>query len=572
MLSILNLISLVYILTAVISILLVSLVWGRRNTPGTQPFIVMMAAVTLLAIGNIMELVNTEVGAKYFWVCVEYIGIVAVPACYLCFALEYTGRKFDQRRVTIILAIMPIIVLLAVWTNDWTHIYYVAQTPTTLGDTIMVERQYAPLFYIWLAYSYFLLVLATILMVKALVNAQEERRRQIELVIVGSLAPWIANIFYFILVPLRYIDLTCVGFTITGVAVFIAFSRYDLFDVAPLARSSVVGSMDDAVVVMDQYNRVVDANLAAAALASRSLGKIIGRNLAEGFSNVPALVKAAVQSSEGVPQEVSEVGRYFEVRSFALKMTSNRPLGKVAVIREVTESKRQELALMEAQERIELLNSVARQDMLNMSMAISGYAALLEEQLTTPRQKEYVAKIKRSARNIESQVKFTKEYLELGGNMPVWQNVPETLQRAAEASDLNDMRLELQITSLEVYADPLINRVLFILMDNVSRHAKGATYISAHFDISYGELKLIIEDDGPGVVREEKEAIFQRNYGKNTGYGLFFARQILQLTGFAIIENGVEGKGARFEISVPQGSYRLHPAGESDAVSARADL
>ena len=134
-------------------------------------------------------------------------------------------------------------------------------------------------------------------------------------------------------------------------------------------------------------------------------------------------------------------------------------------------------ALLEAQERIELLNSVARQDMLNMSMAISGYAALLDEQLTTPRQKEYVAKIKRSARNIENQVKFTKEYLELGGNMPAWQNVPEALQRAIEASDLKDIHLEMEIDTLEVYADPLINRVFFILVDNISRHAKGATRI-----------------------------------------------------------------------------------------------
>jgi signal transduction histidine kinase len=327
--------------------------------------------------------------------------------------------------------------------------------------------------------------------------------------------------------------------------------------------------MDDAVVVMDQSGKVVDVNLAAASLASKAIVKIVGHSLADGFSTKPSLVRAIAQSSEGVPEEVQEEGRFFEVRSFAIKMTNSRLLGKVAVIREVTERRKQELALAEAHDRIELLNSVARQDILNMSMAISGYASLLEEQVQTPKHKEYVAKIKRSARNIENQIKFTKEYLELGGNAPAWQSIPDMMQKAVEASDLKDLKLEMNIGQLEVYADPLLNRVFFILADNISRHAKSAKRISLNYDISYGELKLVIEDDGPGVAREEKEAIFQRNYGKNTGYGLFFARQILQLTGFAIIENGVEGKGARFEISVPQGSYRLLPNGNgADAAPA----
>jgi PAS domain S-box-containing protein len=463
---------------------------------------------------------------------------------------------------------MPVIVLFAVWTNDWTHLYYLSQDAAQVGDAVMVNRVYGPVFYIWIVYSYAILAIATYFMIKAYRSAQEERRKQIQLIIAGSLAPWIANIFYFALAPLRYVDLTCVGFVITGVAVFIAFFRYDLFDVAPMARSSVVGSMDDAVVVMDQSGKVVDVNLAAASLASKAIVKIVGHSLADGFSTKPALVRVIAQSSEGVPEEVQEDGRYFEVRSFAIKMTNSRTLGKVAVIREVTERRRQELALAEAHDRIELLNSVARQDILNMSMAISGYASLLEEQVQSPKHKEYVAKIMRSARNIENQIKFTKEYLELGGNIPAWQSIPEMMQRAVEASDLKDLKLEMNIGQLEVYADPLLNRVFFILADNIARHAKGAKRISLTYEISYGELKLAIEDDGPGVAREEKEAIFQRNYGKNTGYGLFFARQILQLTGFAIIENGVEGKGAHFEISVPQGSYRLLPPGENGADAA----
>jgi hypothetical protein len=55
---------------------------------------------------------------------------------------------------------------------------------------------------------------------------------------------------------------------------------------------------------------------------------------------------------------------------------------------------------------------------------------------------------------------------------------------------------------------------------------------------------------------EDKERIFELGFGKNTGYGLFLVREVLSITGFSIRETGEEGKGARFEISIPPGMYR----------------
>jgi len=57
------------------------------------------------------------------------------------------------------------------------------------------------------------------------------------------------------------------------------------------------------------------------------------------------------------------------------------------------------------------------------------------------------------------------------------------------------------------------------------------------------------------VPPENKELIFKRGFGSNTGLGLFLTREILAITGIEIAETGV--KGARFEIRVPQGRYRI---------------
>ncbi len=48
---------------------------------------------------------------------------------------------------------------------------------------------------------------------------------------------------------------------------------------------------------------------------------------------------------------------------------------------------------------------------------------------------------------------------------------------------------------------------------------------------------IVCEDDGDGIPDDKKEMIFEKNFGKNTGLGLFLAREILSITGITIQEN-----------------------------------
>jgi len=70
------------------------------------------------------------------------------------------------------------------------------------------------------------------------------------------------------------------------------------------------------------------------------------------------------------------------------------------------------------------------------------------------------------------------------------------------------------------------------------------------------DLIVVWEDNGIGIAADEKERIFERGFGKNTGLGMFLVREILSLTGITIKETGEPGTGARFEIIVPKGAYR----------------
>ena len=108
----------------------------------------------------------------------------------------------------------------------------------------------------------------------------------------------------------------------------------------------------------------------------------------------------------------------------------------------------------------------------------------------------------------------------------------------------------------EVFADPLIAKVCNNLVDNAVRHGGKNTTLWFSIEGREGDYIIVCEDDGCGVMADEKEKIFERGFGKNTGLGLFLSREILAITDITITENGTPGKGARFEMTVPKGMWR----------------
>ena len=62
-----------------------------------------------------------------------------------------------------------------------------------------------------------------------------------------------------------------------------------------------------------------------------------------------------------------------------------------------------------------------------------------------------------------------------------------------------------------------------------------------------------------GITDGDKKKLFRKGFGKHTGLGLFLSREILAITNITITENGIPGKGARFEIMVPKGMWRMNP-------------
>jgi signal transduction histidine kinase len=157
-------------------------------------------------------------------------------------------------------------------------------------------------------------------------------------------------------------------------------------------------------------------------------------------------------------------------------------------------------------------------------------------------------------KTIQQQIEFTRIYEDLGSQQPVWINLDSIIPHSSVPASVT---LVSEIADLSVFADPLIDKVFFNLLDNSLRHGQQVTLIRISSRESDGTLTVVWEDNGCGIPDEDKENIFRRGFGKNTGLGMFLAREILSLTDMVIKETGVQGKGARFEITVPKGGWRV---------------
>ena len=132
-----------------------------------------------------------------------------------------------------------------------------------------------------------------------------------------------------------------------------------------------------------------------------------------------------------------------------------------------------------------------------------------------------------------------------------------TVRRAAAQLPLADISLKVQFDGISIYADPLIEKVFYNLMENTVRHGEHVTEILLSLEKTDDVLTILYEDNGVGITPEFKEKIFIRGFGKHTGLGLFLIREILSITGITIAETGEYGKGVRFAIRVPNDRYRL---------------
>jgi PAS domain S-box-containing protein len=228
----------------------------------------------------------------------------------------------------------------------------------------------------------------------------------------------------------------------------------------------------------------------------------------------------------------------------------------IAVVRDISERKRLEEALRKTNAKLGIMNSITRHDMLNQLTVLNGFIDLGREKEKDPKLVAYLNKMNQAATNLKEQIDFSKDYQEIGVKAPGWVSVSR--QTTEAFAMLHPQRITMEITTgdVEVLADHLAEKVPYNLIDNSVRHGKHVTRIKMSAEQKGDAMMIVYQDDGKGISPADREHLFQKGFGKNTGLGLFLIREILAITGITIEEKGQFGKGVRFEMLVPAGGWR----------------
>lgn len=239
--------------------------------------------------------------------------------------------------------------------------------------------------------------------------------------------------------------------------------------------------------------------------------------------------------------------------------------GKPAILGttlDVTEQRAAQEGLRQANKKLNLLGSITRHDLLNKFTALQGYLEIIQAGVIDDSVREHLSKQEQILAAIREQIHFSEDYEQIGNQKPTWHNLERVVRNVAESLPLEAQSLRVELENVEILADPLLERVFYNLMENTLRHGSDAKEIQYSAEETSEGLRIVYADDGKGVAQKDKEKIFLRGFGKNTGLGLFLIREILMITGITIRESGDPGEGARFEILVPKGYYRIPPAQE----------
>ncbi len=236
---------------------------------------------------------------------------------------------------------------------------------------------------------------------------------------------------------------------------------------------------------------------------------------------------------------------------------SGKPIGIYGVLRDDSERKRAKDAIELANKKLNLMNNITRHDILNTITGLLGCVDMANATNSSDERMQLLNDIKDLTRIIQRQIAFTKEYQEVGVHLPLWQNVNTVITRVLQNFSASSPNIFVEMENVEIYADPMLEKVFYNLVDNAIRYGENITTIKFYSRIDDKGLSVLCEDDGAGIPPEDKTRIFERGVGRNTGMGLFLTREILGITGITIMENGVYGKGARFEIHIPRGTFRF---------------
>jgi signal transduction histidine kinase len=560
---------------AAVSLALALYVWQRHPAAGSRMLALLAASAGLWAFGYGLELASLDPESLRFWVRVQYLGIASTPLFWFLFVRSYLGDPLS-RGAAWSLAALPILTVLLVWSNDWHGLVHADPRIVSEGGRFRFIPEYGPYFLLHTAYAYALTLLGAGQLFRALWRSPGRYAGQLTALVAAALLPLVAN-FVYVLRLWPPIDLTPIGFALSALLIAWALYRYRLLDLLPIARSVVMDSLEDAVLVLDEEERIIDANPAAHRLVSRQ-GGLVGKRLDEVFVERSEVLERYRALAKPHRETIVAAGRFFELQ-FSPLASGGRRRGQVVVLRDISRQVQVEAELRGAKEVAEAANQAKSQFLANMShelrtplTSIIGFAELLgDDDLDAAKRREYARNVLAAGQHLFRLIDEVLTFAKLEEGLVTLE--PSEVDLAALCRQVvawvtprlaqqgNSLALELAGDLGHIYTDAeKLQQILLQLLDNAGKFTKGGKVTLSAYRRDEDEVVLQVTDTGIGIAPEHLPIIFgafvqvdgssTRRYG-GSGLGLALAERFCRLLKGRISVQSSLGVGSSFTVLLP---------------------
>ena len=334
-----------YVVSATLCFLSAGMAWKRQTNPGTSPFALMMLSLAIWSFASIFEAGAMTANEKIFWSQWQYLGITTISPLWLIFAAEYTGKsEFLARKIRWMIWVIPIATLLLAFTNELHGLIWTDVT-VTLDGLHLGYYTHGVAFYVHLVFSYACLLVGTIWLVKDFLTGQKGRRFQSMIFVVAVVISWIANILYILgLSPIPGLDITPLSFSLIALVMSWSILSYKIFDLVPIARNTLLGSMVEGVIVIDPNDIILEINPAAIDITGYKGIHPLGRSIWEVCSEYGDVIeqfrdKTDLKAEVEIPGDQS---RIIDLQITSIDMDGENTSGQLIVLRDITKRKEAE--------------------------------------------------------------------------------------------------------------------------------------------------------------------------------------------------------------------------------------
>ena len=548
--------------SAIITAALGIYAWRHRTVPGATSFAILMLTALVLTLSNALEMAGTDLPTKLFWANVQYLSYAASPVVWLVLALQRTNReRWLTRRNLALLTIVPIITVLLVWTNDLHSLVRHNVYLDTAGPFPVIGKTNGPWFWANVGYGYALFVVTIFLLIKTLWRAPSLYRRQALTILISLLLPLTSSALYnFGLSPVPRHDVSPAVFSLSGIVVAWGLFRFRLFDVVPVARATVIESMDDGVIVLDAQNRVVDLNPAAQKTLGWTASQAVGQQATQVFGAWPDLLQLCHDQTAAHAESTLGAGdaqRYYDLRASALTDGRGRLTGRLIVLHDVTELKRsqaqllaqrQTLAVLEDRERLarELHDGLA-QDLAALRLRLSRWHRLVERDPAQTHAELDAAQalLSENIRDVRRVIFALRPVaLDKLGFYPALRQFTEDFGEQYQVHV--DLRIAGPRERLPRTMEATLFRIIQEALHNAGKHAQAsAVWVELHLETA-GAATLRIRDDGVGFDPALLEQAVRRGH-----LGLTQMRERVESLGGTFTLCSQPGGGTEVQVMLP---------------------